>query len=104
MNHSALKNAVLVRLSEMGVFAWNNATGVATPLGQTRIVRYGMRGAPDIMGILPNGRFLGVEIKTGCGRQSAAQIVWSNRCAEVGGLYIVVRDLKDIDALADVTA
>ncbi len=94
--HSRLKSQVLVRLSELGVFAWSSPCAVATPLGTTRPTRFGLPGQPDIMAILPGGRFLGIEVKTGSGRQSPEQRNWQARALAQGALYIVVRDLEDL--------
>ena len=53
-------------------------------------------GWPDITGLLPDGRFIGVECKAPSGRQSAAQ-----KRMEVGirrrkGIYILARSAEDV--------
>ena len=99
VSEATIKRRILVRLSELGVFAWNNPTGVATPLGSTHVVRYGNPGAPDIIGILPGGRFLAVEVKTATGRQRPEQQAWQRACEARGGLYVLARSVEDIDGL-----
>ena len=94
-----MKARALVLLSEHGCFVWNNPTGVATPLGRSDTVRYGTPGAADIVGLLPDGRFLAVEIKTGSGRLSRVQKLWRARCLAVNGVYWVVRSLDQLGAL-----
>ena len=101
MTHATLKTAVLVALSERGIMAWNNPTGVAIPLGSTAPVRYGLTGAPDVIGILPGGRFLAVEVKVGRDRVRPEQERWHARARELGALVIV---LRETDELSDMLA
>lgn len=97
-NHARLKGEVLVALSARGCFVWNNPTGLACPVGTTRPVRYGLPGAPDIIGILPGGKTLAVEVKTGRGRVTEDQQRWHDKARGMGALVIVVRDLAELDA------
>jgi hypothetical protein len=97
MIESHLRRALLVRLSELGIFAWNNPTGVACPLGTTRPVRYGLPGAPDIIAVLPpHGRLLAIEAKTHT-RQRPEQIAWQRRAEKVGALYLVVHSVDEME-------
>ena len=68
------------------------------------------RGWPDITGLLPDGRFIGVECKSGpCpergrrgGRQSKAQKRMEREIRARGGLYILARCVKDVaEGIAD---
>ena len=92
-----IKAAILVRLSQLGCFAWNNPTGVAVPLGQKHAVRYGNPGAPDVLAIVPGGRLLAVECKSARGRQRPEQRAWQLRCEAVGGVYVVARSVEDVE-------
>lgn len=99
---SGLVRVALEFLALKGVFAWRNNTGGfgGEYEGKKRFVRFGKPGAPDIMGILPSGRFIGVECKSAKGKQSPAQHAWQFNCEAQGGLYILVRNLDDLaDAL-----
>ena len=106
-----IKKHVLVRLSELGAFAWNAPAGVfINPRSvceqcarRAQRVRVGVPGQPDTMALFPEaGTFVGVEIKREGGRQSDRQRAWERRCHNVGGRYILVRDVDELEAaLAD---
>ena len=97
--HSMLVNRVLIELGSKKEFMiWKNATG-ATKNECGRYVRYGLKGAPDIIGVKKGGKFIALEIKTGAAVQSPAQIKFQKRFEELGGLYIVVRDMDDLDQI-----
>ena len=59
-------------------------------------VRFGDTGSPDILGILPGGKLLGVELKTASGKLSAEQSEWIARARAIGALIIVSCDLGDV--------
>lgn len=67
----AAENAVVAacmdQLTLLGVPHIRNNTGAqvipAGPTTQRRFVKFGTAGWPDIIGVLPDGRFLGVECK-----------------------------------------
>jgi len=61
---------------------------------------YAMVGAPDIICVI-DGRFVGVEVKTAKGKQSADQVLYMKRLRAHGGAYHVVRSLKDAQAIFD---
>jgi hypothetical protein len=42
---------------------------------------------------------LEIEIKTGTGRQSEVQKNWENMIKSMGGKYVVVRSLDDLEQL-----
>ncbi len=59
---AAVLRSVLAILKHHGIRAWRNNTGAATnPAG--RLVRFGLPGGPDVLGVLPGGRALAVETK-----------------------------------------
>ena len=62
-------------------------------LNKTRPKMFGAVGLPDIDGILPDGRRLGVEVKWGKDRQSEEQVVCQTVYDARGAIYIVARDL-----------
>lgn len=86
---------VLAYLALARVPAWRNNTGAAR-YGK-RLVRFGVAGMPDVVGILPGGRFLGCEVKRpGGGRLSDAQAACLDAVREAGGLGLVVRSVDDL--------
>lgn len=55
----------------------------------------------DIIGVLPDGRHLEVEVKTAKGKQSPEQAIHAKRVTALGGVYILARDVPDVDILLD---
>ena len=70
--------------------------GVYDPkFGGYRSNPYAMRGVGDIIGCLPDGRFLSCEVKTPKGKASAEQMLFIQRCTRNGGVCFVARSLND---------
>lgn len=72
---------------------------MAKPGQKPRWVQYGIPGQPDIMGIaLPNGRAIGIEVKSAVGRQSPEQQRFEAVFTKFGGLYVLARSVSDVRA------
>jgi len=54
-----------------------------------------LKGAPDLVILCPNKRYITVEVKTSTGTQSKEQIIFEKRVLQNGGDYILVRSLED---------
>lgn len=93
--HACLKLLALHR-----VVAFRNNTGARTDThkGKRRFTRFGIPGSPDIIGVLPGGRFLGVEVKLPGGTATAAQDAFLRVVNATGGLGCVVRSIADLEA------
>ena len=91
-----VKSSCLRFLELRGVFAWNNPTG-AVQVRPGQFMRFGKRGSPDVIGVLPGGRFLAIEVKAQGGRLSPEQASFLERIRSLGGLAIVARSFVDID-------
>ena len=96
--------ACLEFLHYAGVVAWRNNSGAVkykNASGASRFLRYGKVGSADIIGWMPDGRFLGVECKTPTGRLSESQNVWLVELRKAGGFAVVARSVDDlIEAMA----
>lgn len=57
--------------------------------------KYGLTGSADIIGILNDGRFLAIEIKSGNATQSKEQKNFEAMIKKFGGVYFVVRSAED---------
>jgi hypothetical protein len=91
---SAVVRACLDYLAGIGVFAWRvNNVGI---FRDNAYVFHGTPGVPDIIGILPGGRWLGVECKSAKGKQSPAQIGFQKRASGAGGLYLLTRSAAEL--------
>lgn len=60
--------------------------------------RYGRKGSGDIIGILPGGRFLAVECKTGKGRLTQDQAAFLEDVNAMGAVGLMVRSLDELSA------
>jgi hypothetical protein len=85
-----IQNEILDFLNRNGVFAFRvNSAGIydASSGAYRNPGKFSIRGVSDIIGILPDGRALFVEVKTATGKMSKEQKVFIdkvNRCHAVG--------------------
>jgi hypothetical protein len=92
--HEALVDSVLVALSATGICrVWKQPTGAAYRNG--RMVRYGTLGSADISGILVGGTRLEIEVKTGNAQQRKSQKAFGKMILEMGGVYLVARNVQE---------
>ncbi len=57
-----------------------------------------LKGVPDILGVLPDGRFLGIEVKSPQGFCSKEQIEFIEQASFFGGIAFVAKSLDDVKA------
>lgn len=89
---------------------WRNNVGVGRTLQDDRVKRFGLPGSPDLLGVLyvrdpielmhlTHGHFglaLGIEVKTGRGRQSEKQKNFEDAFTKRGGIYVLARSIEDV--------
>jgi len=79
----------------------NSNTGVFDPKTRgfrKRTGRYYPNGISDLLGVLPDGRFLAIELKAGkSSRATKEQIVFIDRINNAGGLAFVARSSDDCE-------
>ncbi len=98
--HSALVNEILLTFgSRPDLTLWKNATG-AVKIAD-RFLRFGMKGSPDILGIMNGGLFIGIEVKTGEAVQSKEQELFEAMVQRRGGLYVLARSIVDVAQALD---
>lgn len=93
---SEIQAAIMLYLRDRGILA------TRVPMGQGR---FGSRsrhsaGLPDIIGVLPGGRFLGIEVKRPKARpraNEAKQAEWIRRARDRGGLVIIATSVEDVE-------
>jgi hypothetical protein len=79
-----------LRIARMNVGAARDANG--------RVIRFGVRGMADIMGILaPSGRTVAIECKADGGRLRPHQRAFARMIRAHGGLYILARSVEDVE-------
>lgn len=59
-------------------------------------IKFGYKGSSDILGILPNGKFLAVEVKAKNGKLSIDQEEFLKRINDNDGVGFVVYNLDDL--------
>ncbi len=101
-SESALLARILLALGrDPRCLIWRMNTG-ALPDQHGRMVRFGVPGCADILGILrPSGRFLAIEAKAPGGKQSAQQKLFQTAVMNAGGVYLLVYSVED--ALAGIS-
>lgn len=102
--HTALVNAALLAIGQRDdVFVWKNQTGAARAIDNPkRVIPFGLLGSADIFAIVgPHGRFVGLEAKTGGGRQSKQQRNFEAAVRTQGGDYQVFRNVDEAVAAID---
>lgn len=106
MTESQVQSQILEYLLRSGIFAWrNNTMGVFDQSTNTyrRPGRFAINGVSDVLGILPDGRFLAIEVKKPVknprtdekllGLASDVQRAFINRINRDGGLAFVADSL-----------
>lgn len=98
--HENLLNEILVRLTQKGILAWKNASGVGRSFTGNAIIRYGLVGSSDILAIRPpNGQLCAIEGKVGKDKQRPEQKNFQIAVEKRGGIYILARSVEDIEHL-----
>lgn len=79
-------------------FFWRNNTGAvkAQYKGKSRFIRFGEAGLSDILGIMNDGKFLAIEVKTEKGILTQKQLEFIERILEAKGIAFVARSVKDV--------
>lgn len=99
-NHDQLRNEILLCVGSSGIArVWPNETGlVRSYQNPARVIRIGMSGAPDILGILQGGFWLGIEVKTGTGKLNKNQVNFRRMIEKFGGIYILGHNVEQVMA------
>ena len=84
-----IQHNILTFLKHKGIHCWRNNTG------RRGKVNYGFKGSSDIIGILPDGRFLAIEVKKPKQKPSADQREFLDRINSFGGFAIWVTSLDE---------
>jgi hypothetical protein len=92
-----IKGDCLRYLERRGFFVWNNPSG-AVRIAPDRWVHFGRKGSADIIGVLPDGRFLAVEVKAAHGRLSPEQSAFLEKVRDMKGVAVMVKSWHELDA------
>jgi len=92
----AIQRAVLIWLRAHGHLVAVTDAGAAYRAGSFSADTV-PAGWPDITGLTPEGRFLGVECKSPTGRQSPVQKQMEQSIRQRNGIYILARSIDDVE-------
>jgi hypothetical protein len=95
---SDIQKAILDYLSLKRIVAWRNNSGTAEVQAGKKLywMKLAPKGSPDIIGYLPDGRFLGIEVKRKGGVASQEQIDFLDKLNNSGGLGMIAYSLDDV--------
>jgi hypothetical protein len=104
---AAIQKAIFEWLCYSGYFAIRINTGavVSEYKGRTRMIRYGILGAGDILAMIPCCDYdrgfipLWLEVKSPVGRQSPHQKSFEKDVISRGHRYAVVRSIEEVQAI-----
>src|SRR6266853_757631 len=93
----SIQRAILDYLRWRGIFCWkNNNSGIYVKARNTYIPSHAV-GVSDILGVLPGGRILCVEVKRPGGKLSEPQRQFLESINERGGLAFVACSVDEVE-------
>lgn len=78
------------------VLFWRMYTGPRVYKGN-KFLKSLQVGMPDIIGVLPNGRFFSIEVKRPGGKVTDAQLDTHNAIREAGGIAFIATGIEDVE-------
>lgn len=98
MKESDLLTFAIKTLKKSGLVFWRVPNGPVMHSIAGKMVRKcsPIKGFPDIAGIMPDGKFWAMELKTETGRLSPEQIGWIAAINDTGGTAVVLRSKDEI--------
>lgn len=104
MTHTDLVHSCLLALSPHGLF-WSNDTPGLVYDRNGNPFKAGLTGSSDIIGCLvPSGRFVAVECKTGAGKLSTPQRRFRDAVHRAGGIFLEARSVDDLAPIKAIAA
>jgi hypothetical protein len=95
-----IKREICAWLRSRGIFFWVNDSHGFWHEGRKRFLSnkdpYRIKGISDILGILPGGRFLAVEVKSKTGRLSPEQKAFIGAIQNEGGMAFMARSVEEV--------
>lgn len=91
---------ILDFLNRKGIFSFRiNTTGTYdSKKGVYRSLgKFQLKGTSDILGILPDGKFLAIEVKSETGRATVEQKAFIEKIKKSGGIAFIAKNLQDVE-------
>jgi hypothetical protein len=102
---SAILAQILDYLKIRGVLHWRQNSGAFALAAQghtkRRFFRAGAPGISDVIGVLPGGRFLAIEVKREGEYPTDAQLAFMTNVNDAGGLAFVARSVEEVAMVLD---
>src|SRR6188474_2970068 len=87
----SVKDEIMHYLKTRKIVCWVNSVGFVGG------IRFGRPGLPDILGYLPDGRFLGIEVKRPKGgRVTGEQLEFIVALRRAGGLGVIATGVEEV--------
>lgn len=96
MKESDLKRQILDILKLYGIYAWNNRNVGVYDRRRGKYIPAPCRGVPDIIGVLPGGRMVAIEVKVGNNKPTIWQRLFMAELETRGALVFVARSVEDV--------
>ena len=97
-----IQSSILEWLPYLGVFAWRNNSGMIALTGKDgkpRMIKMGMAGLPDILGIQKStGRLVAIEVKRPGKKPTDIQQRMLQELTDYGALAFVATNIEDVQA------
>lgn len=100
LSEKQIENSILEYLAMRNIYAFKVKSQGTYDVKEGRFrkpSRYYKRGTADILGVLPGGRFLAIEVKSKTGRLSMHQKMFIEAVNAYGGLGFVARSIEDVE-------
>ena len=99
LKEADFQKAILQFLKLKGFYVWRNqSTGIFNPKGKG-FIPLGQTGVSDILGILPDGRFLAIEVKKPKGKATPNQIEFLDNINKHKGLGFIAVTVEDVQKI-----
>lgn len=89
-------SVILEYLKYRGYLCKRNQSGMAFLGKEKGVINLGEAGWPDIVGLLPTGRFFGIEVKAGKNKTTSVQNEILERVKKNNGIALVAYSLDDV--------
>jgi hypothetical protein len=88
----------MLAAAECGATVFRNNRGLFREARREKFLRAGLeaKGASDLIGWLPDGKFLAIEVKTEKGRASPEQLKFIELVNAAGGVGFIARSGDDV--------
>lgn len=94
-----IQASILEYLHVKKIFCWRNNSGVnflQNGQGKFRAIRIGLPGSSDILGVMPDGRFLAIEVKRPGKKPTPEQEAFLHEIASRGGVAFVACSIDEV--------